>query len=187
MVTPATLVRWHRELIRRRWTYPAIGRNRRALDPNVVDLIVRLARENPRWGYLRIVGECRKLGVSVSANSVRTILRRHHRGPAPRRHGPTWTQFLRAQAAGTLACDFLTVETIGLTRLYVLFVIELNHRRVHLAVRRLAAADKAQNLADDKERQRAHHHRLILPRGRCSWSEPVVLKLHPSGESRWLV
>ena len=84
LVTPATLVRWHRELIRRRWTYPAIGRSRRALDSTVVDLVVRLARENPRWGYLRIVGECRKLGVSVSATSVRTILRRHHLGPAPR-------------------------------------------------------------------------------------------------------
>lgn len=94
---------------------------------------MRLARENPRWGYLRIVGECRKLGVRVSATSVRTILRRHNLGPAPRRGGPSWTQFLRAQAAGTLACDFLTVETIGLTRLYVFFVLELDRRRVHLA------------------------------------------------------
>jgi len=133
LVTPATLLRWHRELIRRRWTYPATGRNCRTLDPEVVDLVLRLARENPRWGYVRIVGECRKLGVPVSATSVRTILRGHHLGPAPRRSGPTWIQFLRAQAAGTLACDFLTVETIGLTRLYVLFMIELDHRRVHLA------------------------------------------------------
>src|SRR5947207_3899495 len=132
LITPSTLLRWHRELIRRRWTYPTKSRIRRALDPDVVDLVLRLARENPRWGCLRVVGECRKLGVRVSATSVRTILRRHHLGPAPRRHGPTWTQFLRAQAAGTLACDFLTVETIGLIRLYVLFVIELDHRRVHL-------------------------------------------------------
>src|SRR4051812_43016462 len=133
LVTPSTLLRWHRELIRRRWTYPPKSRIRRTLDPAIVDLVLRLARENPRWGYLRIVGECRKLGVPVSATSVRTILRRHHLGPAPRRRGPTWTQFLRAQAAGTLACDFLTIETIGLTRLYILFVIELDHRRVHLA------------------------------------------------------
>jgi transposase InsO family protein len=133
LVTPATLLRWHRELIRRRWTYPATRRSRRGLDPEVVDVVLRLARENPRWGYVRIVGECRKLGVRVSATSVRTILRRRHLGPAPRRRGPTWTQFLHAQAAGTLACDFLTVETIGLTRLYVLFVIELEHRRVHPA------------------------------------------------------
>jgi transposase InsO family protein len=130
LVTPATLLRWHRELVRRRWTYPSP--RGKGLDPAVVDLVLRLARENPRWGYLRIVGECRKLGVQVSATSVRGILRRHHLGPAPRRGGPSWTQFLRAQAKGVLACDFLTVETIGLTSLYVLFVIELDRRRVHL-------------------------------------------------------
>jgi putative transposase len=134
LVTPATLVRWHRELVRRRWTYPGGGRSgRRPLDPAVVELVLRLARENPRWGYIRIVGECHKLDVAVSATSVRMILRRHRLGPAPRRGGPTWTQFLRAQAAGILACDFLTVETVGLTRLYVLFFIEVDRRRVHLA------------------------------------------------------
>jgi transposase InsO family protein len=131
LVTPATLLRWHRELVRRRWSYPSA--RRRGLDPAVIDLVLRLARENPRWGYLRIVGECRKLGVRVSATSIRSILRGHHLGPAPRRGGPTWAQFLRTQANGVLACDFLTVETIGLTRLYVLFVIELDRRRVHLA------------------------------------------------------
>jgi hypothetical protein len=99
----------------------------------VVELVVRLARGNPRWGYLRIVGECRKLGVTVSATSVRSILRTRRLGPAPRRDGPSWAEFLRGQAVGTIACDFLTVETIGLTRLYVLFFIELEHRRVHLA------------------------------------------------------
>jgi putative transposase len=132
LVTPATLLRWHRDLVRRRWTYPTT-RRRRGLAPEVVEAVVRLARENPRWGYLRIVGECRKLSIVVSATSVRTILRRHRLGPAPRRGGPSWAQFLRAQAAGTLACDFLTVETVGLTRLYVLFYIELYRRRVHLA------------------------------------------------------
>ena len=96
----------------------------------MVELIVRLARENRRWGYLRIVGEARKLGVAVSATSVRSILRSHRLGPAPRRGGRSWVEFLRAQATGTIACDFLTVETIGLTRLYVLFFIELEHRRV---------------------------------------------------------
>jgi putative transposase len=133
LVTPSTLFRWHRDLVRRRWTYPAKGRTCPALGSEVVDLVLRLAHDNPRWGYVRIVGECRKLGVRISATSVRTLLRRHRLGPAPRRRGPSWTQFLRAQAAGTLACDFFTVETIGLTRLYVLFVIELDHRRVHLA------------------------------------------------------
>jgi hypothetical protein len=126
------LLRWHRDLVRRRWTYPHRP-GRRGLDPSVVDLVLRMARENPRWGYQRIAGECAKLGVAVSATSVRNILSRHRLGPAPRRNGPSWTQFLRVQAGGVLACDFLTVETVGLVRLYVLFVIELDRRRVWLA------------------------------------------------------
>jgi transposase InsO family protein len=133
LVTPATLLRWHRELVARRWTFPATGRGHRSLPDATVDLVLRLARENPRWGYLRIVGEAGKLGVSVSATSVRSILRRHELGPAPRRGGPSWVEFLRAQAAGTVATDFFTVETVGLTRLYVLFFIEVDRRRVHLA------------------------------------------------------
>jgi hypothetical protein len=131
-VTPATLLRWHRELIARRWTYPKTGRDRRGLDEKLVALVVRLARENPRWGFVRIVGECRSLGVRVSAASVRRILRRRGLGPAPRRGGPTWTQFLRALARGLLATDFFTVETVGLTRLYVLLVVEVHRRAVHL-------------------------------------------------------
>jgi putative transposase len=133
LVTPSTLLRWHREWVVRRWTYPATERRRYALADEVVELVVRMAGENPRWGYVRIVGECRKLGVRVSATSVRRILRRHRLGPAPRRSGPGWTAFLRAQASGMLACDFFTVETVGLTRLYVLFIVELDRRRVHLA------------------------------------------------------
>ncbi len=133
MVTPSTLLRWHRQVVARRWTYPRTGRVRAGLPTEVVDLVVRMARENPRWGYVRIVGECRRLNVQVSATSVRRILRRHRLGPAPRRGGPTWTAFLRAQAGGMLGCDFFTVETVGLTRLYVLFIIELERRRVHLA------------------------------------------------------
>jgi hypothetical protein len=120
-------------MVRRRWTYPNRRDCSRRLAPEVVERVVRLARENPRWGYVRIVGECAKLGLRVSATSVRTILRRRRLGPAPRRAGPSWTQFLRAQAASTLACDFLTVETFGLTALYVLFFIELDRRHVWLA------------------------------------------------------
>jgi hypothetical protein len=97
-----------------------------------VELILRLARENPRWGYLRICGECAKLGMKVSATSVRNILHRHGLGPAPRRGGPTWAEFLRSQAAGVLACDFFTVETVAVTRMYVLFFIELERRMVWL-------------------------------------------------------
>jgi hypothetical protein len=133
LVTPATLLRWHRDLVRRRWTYPHRPGRPRELGPSVVELVLRMARENPRWGYQRIAGECAKLGIQVSSTSIRNILRRHRLGPAPRRDGPGWTQFLRAQADGVLACDFLTVDTIGVSRLYVLFVIELQHRRVWLA------------------------------------------------------
>src|SRR5437899_4635531 len=132
LVTPATLLRWHRELVRRRWTYARKARVHRRLDPALAELVLRLARENPRWGYLRICGECAKLGVRVSATSVRNILRRHGLGPAPRRGGPSCSEFLRSQATGVLACDFFTVETVALTRMYVLFFIELERRLVWL-------------------------------------------------------
>jgi len=132
LVTPGSLLRWHRESVARRWTYPHAGR-RRGVAAEVVEVVLRLARENPRWGYARIVGECRKLDLVVSATSVRRILRRHRLGPAPRRGGQSWVQFLRAQAAGTLAVDFFTIETVSLRRLYVLFVLEVDRRRVHLA------------------------------------------------------
>ena len=131
VVTPASILRWHRELVRRRWTYPQLGRP--PIDDDIRDLILRLARENPRWGYPRIVGERRHLGVRVSASTVQRVLRRAGLGPAPRRHGPTWSTFLRSQARGLLACDFFTVETLWLRRLHVLFFIELGSRRVHLA------------------------------------------------------
>jgi transposase len=134
LVTPATLMRWHRELVRRHWTFPQPEKTApNALDAEVIALVLRLARENPRWGYLRIVGELKKLGVSVSATGVRNVLRRHRFKPAPRRSGPTWGEFLRAQASGTLACDFFHVDTITLRRLYVLFFIDLQRRKVFLA------------------------------------------------------
>ena len=133
VVTPATLLRWHREFVAHHWTYPRTGRSHNALGLGVVELFVRLARENPRWGYLRIVGECRKLGVTVSATSARNVLRRHRLKPAPHRSGPSWSEFLRAQAAGTLACDFFHVDTVTLRRLYVLFFIDLERRKVFLA------------------------------------------------------
>src|ERR1019366_2001983 len=106
---------------------------RPALDQDLVALVVRLARENPRWGHRRIVGELAKLGVSVSETSVRNILKTHGIAPAPRRSGPSWRAFIRRQAVSMIACDFFTVETVSLRRIYVLFFIELQTRRVHLA------------------------------------------------------
>ena len=95
--------------------------------------MVRLARENPRWGYPRIAGELLKLGLRISPSTVRRILLAAGLSPAPRRSGPSWRRFLRQQAASMLACDFFTIETISLRRFYVLFFIELESRRVHLA------------------------------------------------------
>ena len=169
LVTPATLLRWHRELIARRWTCPPAGREQRGLDEEVVTLVVRLARENPRWGYLRIVGECRNLGVRVSATSVRRILRRYGLGPAPRRGGPSWTQFLRSQAGGLLATDLFTVETVGLTRLYVLFVVEVQRRAVHLVgitahPTGAWVAQQARNLLMDLEEQGRRFRYLVRDR-----------------------
>jgi putative transposase len=109
----------------------AVGRP--PTDARVRELVLRFARENPRWGYPRIAGELLKLGLRVSPSTVRRILLTAGSGPAPRRSGPSWQQFLRQQAASMLACDFFTVETISLRRFYVLFFIELENRRVHLA------------------------------------------------------
>jgi hypothetical protein len=134
LVTPATLVRWHRELVRKKWTYGGRGQpGRPPIDPKVAELVLKIARENPRWGCVRIQGELAKLGIRVSATTIRTLLRTARVGPAPRRNGPIWTQFLRAQAQGIIACDFFTVETAWLRTLYVLLFIELGSRRIHLS------------------------------------------------------
>jgi putative transposase len=133
LVTPQTLLRWHRELVRRRWTYGRVKPGRPSVGADPRELVLRLARENPRWGYQRICGELKKLGVSVSPSTVRRLLARAGLGPAPRRSGPRWREFLRTQATSIIACDFFTVETALLRRYYILFFIELSSRRVHLA------------------------------------------------------
>jgi putative transposase len=133
VVSPQTLLRWHRELVRRKWTYRRnASAGRPPLADDVRELILRMGRENPRWGCVRIRGELAKLGIRVSATAIRTLLRRSGLGPAPRRSGPTWREFLRSQAHGILATDFFTVESIWLRTLYVFFVIELHTRRVRL-------------------------------------------------------
>jgi transposase InsO family protein len=133
LVTPQTLLRWHRELVRRKWTFRRRGRlGRPPLDPEIKDLVVRLGRENPGWGCVRIQGELRELGIRVGATTIRTIMRRAGIPPAPRRAGPSWSEFLRAQARGILAVDFFTVETAWLRTLYVLFGIEVGSRRVYV-------------------------------------------------------
>src|SRR5438876_2469243 len=133
VVTPQTLLRWHRELVRRKWAQPRRAVGRPPTDARVRELVLRFARENPGWRYPRIAGELLKLGLRVSPSTVRRLLLAAGLSPAPRRSGPSWRQFLRQQAAGMLACDFFTVETISLRRFYVLFFIELESRRVHLA------------------------------------------------------
>jgi transposase InsO family protein len=132
IITPETLLRWHRRLVAKRWTYPRpVGRPPKARD--IRGLVVRLARENPRWGYQRIVGECKGLGVTVSATTVRMWLRAAGLGPAGTRKGTTWREFIRAHRHSLLAIDFFTVDTMWLERLYVLFFLELGSRCVHLA------------------------------------------------------
>jgi putative transposase len=133
IVTPATILRWHRDLVKRRWTRP---RNRRSggrrTAPELRRLVLRLAAENPSWGYRRIQGELAGLGYQIGASTVWSILKRAGIDPAPRRDGPSWRQFLRVQARGILATDFFCVDTLLLQRLYVLFVVEQATRRAHV-------------------------------------------------------
>jgi putative transposase len=121
------------ELVRRKWAQPGRTPGRPPVERRVRELVLRLARENPRWGYSRIAGELLKLGMRVSPSTVRRLLLAAGLRPAPRRAGPSWREFLRQQATSMLACDFFTVETISLRRFYVLFFIELGSRRVYLA------------------------------------------------------
>ena len=133
LVTPATLLAWHRRLAARK--YDTSGRRKPGRPPvtrGIKRLVLRLARENPEWGHRRIQGELVKLGIAMAPSTVRDILHAAGIDPAPRHTGPTWRQFLHAQAAGILAVDFLHVDTVILKRLYILVFIEHGTRRMHL-------------------------------------------------------
>ena len=132
LVQPETVLGWHRELVRRKWA--AFGRRRGVgrpgLEASVRELILTMARENPRWGCIRIRGELLKVGHRVSATAIRNLLRRNRLGPAPQRSGPGWRSFLRAQASAIVVSDFFSVDTVFLRRLYVLLYMELASRRI---------------------------------------------------------
>jgi putative transposase len=132
LVTPETLLRWHRRMVRWHWTYPHCG-GRPPVDARVAALIEQMARENPSWGCKRIQGELPGLGYRVGASTVRRILERLRIAPAPQRTRTTWRQFLRTQAATMLACDFFTVDcAVTLRRVYVFFVMVVGTRHVHV-------------------------------------------------------
>ena len=133
-VTPATLLAWHRRLVARKWDYAS--RRRPGRPPTTAatrKLVMRMATDNPMWGHRRVQGELVRLGHPIAASTVWQILHDAGIDPAPRRKGPTWKQFLTAQARGIVAADFVHVDTILLQRIYVLIVIEHGTRRVHLA------------------------------------------------------
>ena len=133
IISPRTLLRWHADLVRRRWAYPRRGPGRPRTALTIRALVLEMARDNPGWGYRRIHGELAGLGYRLAPSTVWQILQDAGIDPAPRRPGQAWRVFLHAQAKTILAVDFFHVDTVFLRRVYVLFFIEHGTRRVHLA------------------------------------------------------
>ena len=168
LVTPDTILRWHRDIVRRRQAASSAhgSTGRPATRRNIRALVLRLARQNPEWGYRRIHGELAGPGVTVAAPAVWEILQTSGTGPAPRRTGPAWSQFLRSQAEAILACDFLTVDLPGGTQAYVLAVIEHATRRIRILGVTLQpsgdwTAQQARNLLMDLGEQ-AHKVKFMI-------------------------
>ena len=172
LVTPDTILRWHRDIVRRRWTARSMrGKTGRpATRRNIRALVLRLARENPGWGYRRIHGELAGLGVRVSASTVWEILKKAGIDPAPRRSGPAWPLFLRSQAEAILACDFFTASLLDGTQAYVVAVIEHASRRIRILGVTLRptgdwTAQQARNLIMDLGEQAYRVKFMIRDRG----------------------
>ncbi len=133
IITPRTILRWHADLVKNRWTYRHRTAGRPRTGPTIRRIALEMARDNPAWGYRRICGELTGLGYKIAPSTIWEILKAAGTDPAPRREAASWKQFLSAQAKTIAAVDFFHVDTVFLRRLYVLFVIEHHNRRVHLA------------------------------------------------------